>query len=127
MAPFGNDATLAECCELIDEMKTIYSCAEDVEQVSLTMRTYEELMEACNEKELLAKDAVRGEELTVVGYKCCTRKGSLLPHVRGFLLSSPSSYRKHYLLFTLRPVRWLCCLQLCWERFSQFIPPAPGN
>uniref|UniRef100_A0A7S0QXS1 Kinetochore protein Spc24 n=1 Tax=Pyramimonas obovata TaxID=1411642 RepID=A0A7S0QXS1_9CHLO len=58
--PFGNDATLAECCELIDEMKTIYSCADDVEQVSRTIRTYEELVEACNEKELLAKDAVRG-------------------------------------------------------------------
>eukprot|EP00959_Pyramimonas_sp_CCMP1952_P346292 7252675-Pyramimonas_sp.AAC.2 len=46
-------------------MKTIYSCAEDVEQVSLTIRTYEELVEACTEKELLAKDAVRGEKRTI--------------------------------------------------------------
>mmetsp|Transcript_44324 Transcript_44324/g.73849 ORF Transcript_44324/g.73849 Transcript_44324/m.73849 type:complete len:202 (+) Transcript_44324:185-790(+) len=58
--PFGSDATLAECCELIDEMKTIYSCADDVKQVALTMRAYEDLVEACNAKELLAKDAVRG-------------------------------------------------------------------
>jgi hypothetical protein len=72
--PFGSDATLAECCELIDEMKTIYSCADDVKQVAVTMRAYEDLVEACNAKELLAKDAVRGKEHNTVGcLKRCDR------------------------------------------------------
>eukprot|EP00238_Polyblepharides_amylifera_P009805 CAMPEP_0196581346 /NCGR_PEP_ID=MMETSP1081-20130531/33732_1 /TAXON_ID=36882 /ORGANISM="Pyramimonas amylifera, Strain CCMP720" /LENGTH=212 /DNA_ID=CAMNT_0041901547 /DNA_START=73 /DNA_END=708 /DNA_ORIENTATION=+ len=56
----ATQATLAECCELMDEMTSIYSCTEDIEHLHSTEQLFREFTELANAKQLHVKEAIQG-------------------------------------------------------------------
>ena len=55
------EASLSECCDVLDELQAVFQPREDVEKVTAIAALHAEIARMCEARDVQARDLIRGE------------------------------------------------------------------